>query len=144
MLHEEAIRFIDTHGYPIILGRVIDNRKCPCITEKGEPNFDCKKCNGTGRIFSKKIVKVCNQFTYDEQQRSFWGELTESQRIFFMDSTSTPTINDIIILVKLNNEGKIIRPIVVEEKYNIVAVKPYRGPNGILVYYWIKGDAGNA
>lgn len=143
-LREEATNFIYKHGYPVVHLKLADTRSCGCVGESEEPDPGCKLCKGLGLVYHRHIIKTMNRFTFDEQQRPFWGEMTESDRLFYFTYDTDPSVRDLIWLPKLTVNSKIVRPLEYIEKYQITAVRRFVGPDGLLCYFAIKASAGNA
>lgn len=139
---EEFEALIMTHGNWVFLRKANTKKRCYCFNVAGknysEGNPYCTTCFGTGWWQETYQIKIRQVTGISLQERSFWGDIDENEKIFYIYRKIKPELEDDLLFLDITEDGKVKLPIKILSHYNIVSVKDFRGTNGKLIYYGVK------
>lgn len=148
-LQQEMVDFIDGSLSEASKGRLVLLRRmrkdsggnlvqCPCVDDKTkEPDLDnlCPYCLGAKYYWDEELHKSYwhNAPNDEELQVPF---LTTGDRFsFYFKYGVKPALEDEIVTVNLNSNGKVIYPVERKSLYKIVAIREFREDHGRLVFF---------
>lgn len=137
------------HGQYFILRRMRRNTegvimKCVCrdsfTNEPGRDYGSCAYCLGEGNLFDEEIVRGYRQIITsagtDKSSKSkhAFGVVFSPATNFYLSYDIAPTVQDKIITLRLDRDGRVLSPISREEYYEINLVRDLRSDQGRVEY----------
>lgn len=121
---------LDANGEPI---------RCACrssLTDEPDKDYYCRFCLGVGYFWDElKIVYYRN----DDSFRKREGKNQEYEGDdFFVGHQQVITPRDFIVVVKLDEDGQPVVPVVRESVFRILSADPFRADNGRIEFYRIR------
>jgi len=149
VLRDEFHRFIfgDADNPPrgnwIILRRANTTQLCSCINPQTlEKSAGCTKCSKEGYVFYDEIFKTYYSQTmvrqFDPRSQEVLADisiLNPDIRKYYFEYTVRPSDKDLIVVLRHDDEGNLVRPIIKESIYDITRVVDPRDINGRIAYY---------
>lgn len=122
----KELKLILNHHYNYVIVRILTNIKCSCWRVGNTPDPKCPRCEGLGWIF-KEFIEKCKIFMIDSQVVSHMQDFeygktySNTYTIYFPINDITRRIkeSDMVYTIKVDNNGKIVTPIVKLKKFEI-------------------------
>ena len=130
-------------GVYVTLKRANTKQLCSCINPQTlEKSKGCKNCSKEGYVFYDEIVKTYYSQTatrqFDPQAQEVLADisiLNPDVRKYYFEYTIKPTDKDLIVMLKTDDAGNLIRPVIRQHIFNITRVLDLRDINGRVAYY---------
>lgn len=136
-LYSEFGELMGSIGLPALARRADYSKRCSCTTLYGEPDTGCSICGGTGFLYEDIPVLVYS-FQSGVVRNELYRQMDERKRAYLFAPARLKEI-DQILFVQLTQDGKVIWPIVVTERYGIKRFEEKRGDDkGRAVFYQLE------
>lgn len=137
------------HGYPVVIRRMRRDAHqkpipCTCFGEfTREPDPDCSFCAGEGYLNDAEWFWTFSMYDGSKSGMASKikyiapGAIRVDEMIFFFRYDNPIRYGDKIVQVKLDEEGQVIVPNLIEAIYKPATINKHRSDNGRIEYFTV-------